>query len=108
MTPMGSLLEAVDIGVTFSDFAATLRGDRTGLKVRLAGTPMKFAFDGTMSVRPTLKVEGAPDSFHFSGEADLGYLAGGVYHYDGHADGTNFFSNYSSKYDHGTFQMTRP
>ena len=51
--------EAVDIGVTFSDFAATLRGDRTGLKVRLAGAPMKFAFDGTMSVRPTLKVDGA-------------------------------------------------
>ena len=55
-----------------------------------------------------LKVERAADSFHFSGEADLGYLAGGVYHYDGHADGTNFFSNYSSKYDHGIFQMKRP
>ncbi|MBZ0146104.1 MAG: AsmA family protein, partial [Pseudorhodoplanes sp.] len=51
--------EPVDIGVTFGDFAATLRGERTGLKVRLAGAPMKFAFDGTMSMRPTLKVEGA-------------------------------------------------
>ena len=47
--------EAVDIGITFSDFAAALRGERTGLKVRLAGAPMKFAFDGTMSARPTLK-----------------------------------------------------
>jgi AsmA protein len=51
--------EPVDIHVTFGDFAATLRGERTGLKVRLAGTPMKFGFDGTMSTRPTLKVEGA-------------------------------------------------
>jgi AsmA protein len=50
--------EPVDIGVTFGDFAATLRGERTGLKVRLAGAPMKFAFDGTMSARPTLKVDG--------------------------------------------------
>lgn len=51
--------EAVDIGITFSDFAAALRGERTGLKVRLAGAPMKFSFDGTMSARPTLKVDGA-------------------------------------------------
>ncbi len=51
--------EPVDIGVTFGDFAATLRGERTGLKVRLAGSPMKFAFDGSMSTRPTLKIDGA-------------------------------------------------
>jgi len=51
--------EPVDIGITFSDFAATLRGDRTGLKVRLTGNLLKLAFDGTMSSRPTLKVDGA-------------------------------------------------
>ena len=39
---------------------------------------------------------------------NLGWLAGGVYHYEGRADATNFFSTYTSKYDHGTFQMTRP
>jgi hypothetical protein len=55
-----------------------------------------------------LKVERTPDSFHFSGEANLGYFAGGVYQYDGHAEATNFFSTYSNKYDHGTFQMRRP
>ena len=55
-----------------------------------------------------LTVERTVNAFNFSGEADLGWLAGGVYRYDGHADATNFFSNYSSKYDHGTFQMTRP
>jgi AsmA protein len=51
--------EPVDIGISFADFVAALRGERTGLKVRLAGAPMKFAFDGTMSMRPTLKVDGA-------------------------------------------------
>ena len=55
-----------------------------------------------------LKVERTDNSFNFRGEANLGWWAGGVYHYDGHADATNFFSNYSSKYDHGTFQMARP
>jgi hypothetical protein len=55
-----------------------------------------------------LKAERTNDQFQFKGEADLGKLAGGVYHYDGHADSTNFFSNYSSKADHGTFQMSRP
>lgn len=44
----------------------------------------------------------------FQGEANLGWLSGGVYRYEGHATGTNFFSTYECKYDHGTFRMTRP
>ena len=44
----------------------------------------------------------------FRGEADLGWLAGGIYQYEGRANATNFFSTYDSKYDRGTFQMTRP
>jgi hypothetical protein len=55
-----------------------------------------------------LEVEKTGDEFKFSGEADLGWKAGGVYHYEGHANATNFFANYTSKYDHGIFQMTRP
>jgi len=55
-----------------------------------------------------LKVEPTEDGYKFSGEADLGSLAGGVYRYDGRADATNFFSTYSSQYDHGTFRMERP
>jgi AsmA protein len=35
-----------------------LSGDRSGLKVRLAGPPFKLAFDGHISQRPTLKMEG--------------------------------------------------
>jgi len=53
-----------------------------------------------------LKAEAASDRHKFRGEADLGVM-GGVYSYEGHADATNFFSTYSSKYDHGTFQMQR-
>ena len=45
---------------------------------------------------------------HFKGEKDLGWLAGGVYRYEGHATPTNFLSTYKSKYDHGTFEMIRP
>jgi hypothetical protein len=63
-----------------------------------------FSFGYTV----TLKVEPLGDSYKFQGQANLGWLAGGVYSYEGHADQTNFFSTYSSKYDHGTFQMTRP
>jgi len=44
----------------------------------------------------------------FRGSEDLGALAGGVYMYEGHANPTNSFSTYKSKYDRGTFQMTRP
>src|SRR5688572_26499321 len=54
-----------------------------------------------------LMAEPASDGFKFDGEADLGGLAGGVYSYTGHANATNFFSTYSSKHDHGTFQMKR-
>ena len=55
-----------------------------------------------------LKVIETNSSFGFSGEANLGWWAGGIYHYEGHAQGTNFFSTYRCKYDQGTFQMTRP
>jgi AsmA protein len=50
--------EAIDATISFTDFVAALKGDRSGLKLRLAGTPFKFGFDGYISHRPTLKVEG--------------------------------------------------
>ncbi len=50
--------EPVDASLTLSDFSAALAGNRTGLKVRLAGAPMKAAFDGAISSQPTLKIEG--------------------------------------------------
>jgi AsmA protein len=50
--------EPVDASFSFTDFVAALQGDRSGVKVRLAGAPFKFAFDGYISHRPTLKMEG--------------------------------------------------
>ena len=44
----------------------------------------------------------------FEGAADLGWLAGGDYHYEGQADPAEFFCEYRSKYDFGTFRMKRP
>ena len=46
--------------------------------------------------------------WHFTGDENLGWLAGGVYHYEGVVSPTNFHSTYRSKYDHGTFEMGRP
>ena len=55
-----------------------------------------------------LDVTQAADDFQFHGDANLHWWAGGVYHYEGKATPTNFFSTYRCKYDHGTFRMTRP
>ncbi len=50
--------EKVDASVTLADFAAALAGNRSGVKLRLAGAPLKAAFEGAFSTRPTIKVEG--------------------------------------------------
>ena len=50
--------EKVDASVSVGDFLAALNGDRSGFKVRLASQLLKLAFDGHLSHRPTLRVEG--------------------------------------------------
>ena len=50
--------QSYDATLSLSDFLAALSGERTGVKVRLDGVPLKLAFDGNMSHLPTLKVEG--------------------------------------------------
>jgi AsmA protein len=50
--------EVIDGAFSLSDFVAALMGDRSGLKVRFSGAPLKFAFDGYISNRPTLRMEG--------------------------------------------------
>jgi len=50
--------ETVEASLTLGDFLAALSGDRSGVKIRLAGSPLKFAFDGSASSQPTLKAEG--------------------------------------------------
>lgn len=48
----------IDVSLSLSDFPSALAGERSGLKVRLNGAPIKLAFEGSMSARPTLKVDG--------------------------------------------------
>jgi len=50
--------EPLDMTMTLGDFPAALAGNRTGLKLRIAGSPIKAAFEGAISVMPTLKIEG--------------------------------------------------
>jgi AsmA protein len=50
--------ETVEASLTLSDFLAALSGEHSGVKVRLASDPLKFAFDGVESSQPTLKIEG--------------------------------------------------
>ena len=55
-----------------------------------------------------LRFEQRDGLWQFTGEENLGKLAGGVYHYEGRVALTNFSATYRSQYDHGTFQMRRP
>jgi hypothetical protein len=55
-----------------------------------------------------LKVEERDGKFHFEGEANLHWYAGGIYRYKGTATPTNLYSTYQSKADHGSFEMLRP
>jgi AsmA protein len=48
----------MDASMTLADFPSALAGNRSGLKLRISGTPMKAAFEGAISLKPTLKVEG--------------------------------------------------
>jgi AsmA protein len=50
--------ERIDGSISASDFVAALSGDRSGLKARLASSPLKLAFDGTVANRSSLMMEG--------------------------------------------------
>jgi AsmA protein len=50
--------EPIEASLALSDFHAALSGERSGVKLRLAGAPVKAAFDGAASDQPTLKVDG--------------------------------------------------
>jgi AsmA protein len=48
----------MDASITLADFPSILAGTRSGLKLRISGAPMKAAFEGAISLKPTLKIEG--------------------------------------------------
>jgi hypothetical protein len=43
-----------------------------------------------------------------SGQADLGFMKGGVYQYDATITPTTIDATYRSKFDHGTWHLSRP
>jgi AsmA protein len=51
--------QPIDATLSLTDFVAALIGDRSGLKLRLSGALLKLAYDGYISHRPTLRMEGA-------------------------------------------------
>jgi hypothetical protein len=55
-----------------------------------------------------MTVTEANGQYQFQGQADLGKLAGGVYHYDGSGSPNQLQFNYRSPKDHGTFSLERP
>lgn len=50
--------ERVDGSLSIADFIAAVSGDRSGIKVRVASAPLKFAFDGAIANRASLLMEG--------------------------------------------------
>ncbi|SEH55677.1 AsmA family protein [Tardiphaga sp. OK245] len=50
--------ERIDGSLSVSDFIAALSGERSGVKARIAGAPIKLAFDGTVANRASLVMEG--------------------------------------------------
>jgi hypothetical protein len=69
-----------------------------------------FQFGLSIDLRAT---EVSPTRYQFAGDSDLGWLAGGNYHYDGSAEVAgdsktdSFTCTYKSSADHGRFNMTR-
>jgi AsmA protein len=50
--------ETVDAGLAIANFSGALAGDDSGLKFRMNAGPLKAAFDGILSYRPSLKIDG--------------------------------------------------
>jgi len=50
--------EIVDASLAIANFSGALAGDDSGLKFRVSAGPLKAAFDGAMSYRPSLKIDG--------------------------------------------------
>ena len=71
-------------------------------KYKLSFITVSYPYDMDMTLTPQ------GDTFIFTGQADLGKLAGGLYHYDGNGTVRRIDINYRADKDHGTFQLERP
>ena len=71
-------------------------------KYKLGFLTISYPYDMDMTITQDAK------SYSFKGEADLGWLAGGVYQYDGNGTLANIDMDYQASKDHGTFRLYRP
>jgi hypothetical protein len=85
----------------------TRRSDE-GLDARFHATYSDWC--GTLGFEYTvpLTAKATPEGWRLGGAADLGWLAGGDYEYDGLATLARFFCNFQSAGDHGVFVLERP
>lgn len=69
----------------------------------------KAIYWGLLTAKYTiaLTTEKLADIWRFHGQEDLGFMAGGIYGYEGYTDGAKFVCTYSSAYDEGFFRMKR-
>ena len=51
--------QPVDVSLNLADLFAALSGERSGVKLRLTAAPLKFAFDGHLSYRSSIRIQGA-------------------------------------------------
>ena len=71
-------------------------------KYKLGFLTISYPYDMDMTITLNAK------TYSFKGEADLGWLAGGVYQYDGNGTLANIDMDYQASKDHGTFRLYRP
>lgn len=85
----------------------TRRGDE-GFDARYHATYQDWC--GTLGFEYTvpMTVRRDVDGWALEGSADLGWLAGGVYEYDGRASVARFTCKFRSAGDHGVFTLQRP
>ena len=67
----------------------------------------KALWTATFEHETTLRGHFAGSTFHFEGDADLGWLYG-RYDYSGYVTDDEFFSTYKAKDDRGTYKLRRP
>lgn len=85
--------------------AIITRCNESTYHVRFHATFFKFlSYEYEMTLQATQADDG---TYHFTGQKDLGRLAGGMYYYSGTATATTFTAHYHCCKDQGVFVMQR-
>ena len=88
--------------ITIKDGENDVYHTRFHAKYKLGFLTINYPYDMDMTIKQNKGM------FNFNGEADLGWLAGGVYKYDGNGTVDSIKMNYRANVDFGTFKLERP